>query len=140
MDQWMVFAQDRWYIVLAAVIVLFLVIKVVKTVVKWIIVIAVLAGLLFYGANYMGQLKEMSGKLVGDWQTNLKAEALKALAGKDAAYKENPDGSFVVTKGEVQLTGKSGSNEVKISYMGQSITLKMDDAVRALIEEVKKNG
>ena len=39
MDQWISFAQDRWYLIVGAIIVLFIVIGIVKTVVKWILVL-----------------------------------------------------------------------------------------------------
>jgi hypothetical protein len=140
MDQLMPFIQDRWFVVVAAVVVLLVVIKIVKTVMKWVLVLAIVAGLLFYGANYMDQIKQVGGEILQNAKGDLRDEALKALAGEDAAYKQNADGSFTIVKGNVQLEGKAGSNEVKITFMGQSVTLKVDDALKALIEQAKKNA
>lgn len=140
MDQLIAFLQERWFVVTVVLVALFIVIKIVKTVMKWAIVIALLAGLLFYGANYTDKLKEMSGKIVSEVKDALKDEALKALAGQDTTYKERPDGTFTITRSGIELEGKAGSNEVKLIYKGQSITLKMDDTIKALIEQAKKNG
>jgi hypothetical protein len=140
LDQLMPFIQERWFVVVAAIIVLFIVIKIVKTVMKWILVLAIVAGVLFYGANYVDQIKEVGGGILQDAKSSLRDEALKALAGEDASYKQNEDGSFIIVKGNIQLEGKSGSSDVKITFMGQSVTLKADDALKALIEQAKKNA
>jgi len=133
----MSFLQDRWFIIVGAIIVLFLVIKIVKTVVKWIIVLAVLAGLFYYGADYKDQLMEMGTAVTAE----AKNQALKAISGemKEAQYKQNPDGTFTVTTKSLKLEGNPESNEVKVTFMNQTFTMKMDDVINALIEQAKKN-
>ncbi|WP_282940709.1 hypothetical protein [Paenibacillus sp. RC67] len=137
MDFLVPFLQERWFIIVAAIVVLFLVIKIVKTVVKWVIVLAVIAGLFYYGANYKDQLMDMGTAVTAE----AKNQAIKAISGemKDAQYKQNPDGTFTVTTKSLKLEGNPGSNEVKVTFMNQTFTMKMDDVVNALIEQAKKN-
>ncbi|WP_040952911.1 hypothetical protein [Gorillibacterium massiliense] len=57
MDQWTTFLQDRWYVAVIAVIVLFLIVKLVKTAVKWILVVVIAAAVLYYGYQYKDELE-----------------------------------------------------------------------------------
>jgi hypothetical protein len=133
----MSFLQERWFIIVAAIVVLFLVVRIVKTVVKWVIVLAVIAGLYFYGASYKDQLLDIGTAVSAE----AKNQAVKAFSNemKDAQYKQNPDGTFTVTTKSLKLDGNPGSNEVKVTFMNQTFTMKMDDAVNALVEQAKKN-
>ncbi|MCS7460260.1 hypothetical protein N0M98_08905 [Paenibacillus doosanensis] len=133
----MTFLQERWFVVVAAIVVLFIVVKIVKTLVKWIIVLAVIAGLFFYGASYKDKLMEIGTAVTAE----AKAQAIKTISGemKDAQYKQNPDGTFTVTTKSLRIDGNPGANEVKVTFMNQTFTMKMDDVVNALIEQAKKN-
>lgn len=137
MDFIIPFLQERWFIVVAAIVVLFVVIRIVKTVIKWVLVLAILAGLFFYGASYKDQLLEIGSAVTAE----AKNQALKAISGemKEAQYKQNPDGSFTVTTKSLKLEGKPGSNEVQVTFMNQTFTMKLDDVVNALIEQAKTN-
>ncbi|MEI7025437.1 hypothetical protein [Paenibacillus sp. y28] len=138
MEQWLAFAQSQWYWVIIALVVILIVIKIVKTVVKWVIVLAVLAGLVYYGSSYVDDLKSAAVAVVGQ-QGDLRDMALKAFAGEDASFKQNADGTFTMTKSGISLEGKAGSNDVKISFKGQSITIKADEALNKIIEQAQKN-
>ncbi|MFE5321695.1 hypothetical protein ACFQ88_23630 [Paenibacillus sp. NPDC056579] len=37
------------------------------------------------------------------------------------------------------MEGKPGSNEVSITFMNQTFTIKMDEVVNALIQQAKNN-
>lgn len=142
MDFIMPFLQERWYIVAIVIIVLFLVVRIVKTVVKWAIVLALLAGLWFYGASYKDKLMEMGSTVVNSAVNEIKDQAVKAVANeaKEAKYTVNPDGSFAVMTKSVKVEGKPGSSEVKVTFMNQTFTMNADGAIKALIEEAKKNS
>ncbi|MFE5323974.1 hypothetical protein ACFQ88_35390 [Paenibacillus sp. NPDC056579] len=137
MDFIVPFLQERWFIIVAAIVVLFVVIKIVKTVIKWILVLAILAGLFFYGANYKDQLLEIGTAVTAE----VKNQAIKTISGemKEAQYKQNADGTFTVTTKSLKLEGNPGSNEVKVTFMNQTFTMKMDEVVNALIEQAKMN-
>ncbi|MDQ1912085.1 hypothetical protein RAC89_17000 [Paenibacillus sp. GD4] len=135
------FLAERWYVIAAALIVLFLVIKIVKTVIKWVIVLAVLAGLFYYGASYKDQLLELGSTVGAKVATEAKTQAMKAMTDevKDAKYQLNPDGTFTIATKSVKLEGKPGANEVKVTFMNQTFTLPLDAALNTLIEQAKKN-
>ncbi|GAB2676801.1 hypothetical protein ACFQWB_08065 [Paenibacillus thermoaerophilus] len=135
MDQWMEFLQDRWYVVAIAAVLLLIVLNVVKTVVKWLLVAAIAAGLFWYGGSYIDRIKEVGGEIA----SSLKDEAVKRMLGDKATYKDNGDGTYTVTSGGVQVDGKIGSSEVKVTYMGQSFTLNLEGAVQTFIEQAQKN-
>jgi hypothetical protein len=46
------FVQDRWIIIIAAIIGIIIIMKLVKSLIKWIIIIAIAAALIMYGSNY----------------------------------------------------------------------------------------
>jgi hypothetical protein len=131
------FLQERWYIILAVIILLFIVIGIVKTVIKWVIVLALLAGLYFYGASYKDQLLNIGTAVT----TEVKNQAIKVITGemKDAQYKLNADGTYTVSTKSARLDGVPGSNEVKVTFLNQTFNMKLDDVLNAVIEQAKKN-
>ncbi|TBL71550.1 hypothetical protein [Paenibacillus thalictri] len=141
MDFIMPFLQDRWYVIIAAIVVLFIVVRIVKTIVKWVIIVAVLAGLWFYGASYKDKLVELGTTAVNSAVSEVKDQAVKAITNeaKEAQYKANPDGSFTISTKSLKLEGKPGTSEVKVTFMNQTFTMKADDMVNALIDQAKKN-
>lgn len=52
MDQIIGFLQERWFIVILAVIALFIVIKIIRTAIKWVFILAIIAVIIIYGFNY----------------------------------------------------------------------------------------
>jgi hypothetical protein len=143
MDQLIAFLQDRWLVVIAAIIALFVVIKIVKTVLKWIIVLAIVAGLIYYGSTYTDQLKDIGENVAATAKeavSDLKEKAVQGLAGKDAKYKDNGDGTYTVTSGSIRLDGKTGSDKVKITIAGVSAEFSLDETLKKAIETAKTNG
>lgn len=141
MEQFSAFLQNQWYVAVIALIVLFLVVKLVKTVVKWVIVILIIAAIFVYGSQYNGKLTEIKDTVGTAVANEVKDQALKVIAGeaKEAVYKKNSDGSFTVQSKSVQIEGKPGSNDVKVTFMGQTFHLKADEAVKKFIEQAKQN-
>lgn len=56
MEQIWTFIQANWVVVAVVLIALFLIIKIVKKVVKWVFVIVILAALFIYGSSYITNL------------------------------------------------------------------------------------
>ncbi|MED4603341.1 hypothetical protein P9314_22200 [Paenibacillus validus] len=142
MDFIMNFLQDRWYVIVGALVVLFIVVNLVKTVMKWILVLAVLAGLFYYGANYKDQLLEFGTTVGAQAAAEVKAQLARTFSEeiKEAKYAANPDGSFTVTTKSIKLEGKAGEGDVKVTFMNQTFTVKMDDVIKGLIDQAKKNA
>lgn len=143
MDQLLTFLQDRWLVVLIALVVLFVVVKIVKTVLKWVIVFAIVAGLIYYGSTYTDKLKDIGENVAATAKeavNDLKEKAVQGLAGKDATYKDNGDGTYTVTSGGIRLDGRSGSDKIKITIAGVSAEFTLDDVLKRAIETAKTNG
>ncbi|WP_281889400.1 hypothetical protein [Paenibacillus sp. YYML68] len=142
MDTLMSFAADRWYVIAGVLVALWIVVKVVKTVVKWVIVLALLAGLLYYGASYKDQLIELGTTVGAEAAAEVKTRMAAQLQNeiKEAKYEKRPDGSYVVMTKNVKLEGKPGDPDVKVMFMNQTFTVKMDDVLQALIAQAQKNG
>jgi hypothetical protein len=141
MDQWIVFLQDKWMLVIVAIVVLFLVMKLVKTFVKWVIVIAVIAFGLYYGSNYAGKLGDLKTTLGNAVVGEAKQQLTNAIVGegKNAAYKKNADGSFTVSTKNIKLEGKPGSDQAKVTFLGQSYNVSINKTIQKFIDEAKQN-
>jgi len=128
--EWTAFLEDRWYVALAALVVALIVVRLVRTVVRWVIIVAIAAGLLWYGGQYVDKLKETGSQAIAA----ARDEAIRQLAGSHASYKDNGDGTFTVTAGDVRIDGTKGAREVKITYRGVSFTVPVEGAVKTAIE------
>jgi uncharacterized membrane protein YcjF (UPF0283 family) len=141
MDQWSAFLQDRWYVLVIALVVLILIVKLVKTVVKWVVILALLGGVYYYATNYTQQFDSIKTSIGEKVASTVKDQAIAAAKNeaKDAKYAKNADGSFTIKSKSVQVDGKPGANDVKVTFMGQTFTVKMDETVRAFIDSAKQN-
>jgi hypothetical protein len=142
LEQWINFAQDRWYWIIGAVILLFIVIGLVKTVIKWIIVIAIIGALVLYGANYKDKLQSIGSTVMAKASQEVQDGVSKAAASeaKDAQYKANQDGTFVITTKSLKVEGKMGSNDVQVTFMGAKFTMKADGVMKTFIDQAMNNN
>ena len=53
MEQYIDFIQDRWLLIIVALIGIVIIGKIIKSVLKWLIIIAIVAALIIYGSNYI---------------------------------------------------------------------------------------
>lgn len=145
MEQLQEFVKDQWIIIAGAVIVLLLVVKLVKTAVKWAVILAIVAGLAVYGASYKDKLTNIKDAVVESAAAmvteNVKEQAAGAIRNeaKEAKFTSNADGSFTIKTKTVQVDGKPGSDTVKVTIAGQSFDMKVVDAVQAFIDQAKQN-
>lgn len=138
-ETWSTFFQENWLVIAIALLVLFLIVRIVKTVVKWALVAVVVIGLVLYSGYTMEDVKELGGKVVD----TVKQEAVNVMLGEadKAEYKAGADGTFTITTDNIELTGKAGSTEVKVSLKGApAITLQLDSAIQGFIDEAKSKG
>ncbi len=141
MDQWSTFIQDKWILILVAIVVLFLVLKLVKTFVKWIVVLAIIAIVIYYGSTYAGGLsglKTTLGNVVAD---EAKQQITSAIVGegKNADYIKHADGSYTVHTNNIKLDGKPGVDEAEVTFMGKSYKVSINKAIQKFIDEAKQN-
>jgi len=136
-EQLIAFAQDRWFVVIIALVAVVIVVKIVKTFVKWLIVLAIVGGLLYYGASYKDKLIEWGGEVAGIAQE----QVIKALESEAAntTYRLNPDGTFTVQTKSLTIEGKPGADEVTIGYNGIKTTVKLNAFLNRFIEQARQN-
>ena len=139
MDQLTAFAQENWIIIAAVIVVILIVIKVVKSVIKWLVIAGLAVAVLIYGFNYTPEdIKEVGSKIID--VVELSKESAASLIMKntsDATFEATEDGGFVVTADQFKLEGKEGAKEVTFTYLGKSITLNIDDNINNFIAAAK---
>jgi hypothetical protein len=141
MDQWSSFLQDKWLLIIIAIVVLFLVLKLVKTFVKWVIVLAVIGCIVYYGSHYAGSLGDLKTTVGNAVATEAKQQLTKAITGeaKDAKYVKNADGTYTVFTKNISLVGKPGDDLVKVTFMGQSYSVSINSTLQKFIDDAKQN-
>ncbi|MHA6483085.1 hypothetical protein ACX1C1_14425 [Paenibacillus sp. strain BS8-2] len=138
-DTWTTFFQDNWLVLAIALIILLIIVRLVKTVVKWALAAVIIIGVVLYSGYSLDDVKDIGTKMMD----TVKQEAVTAMIGEveNAEYKANADGTFTVTTTNVELTGKAGENEVKVSLKGApAITIPLDDTIKTFIEQAKQKG
>ncbi|OMF28136.1 hypothetical protein BK133_19080 [Paenibacillus sp. FSL H8-0548] len=139
MDTWTAFFKEHWLVLVIALIVLFIIVRIVKTVLKWAIVAVIVIGLVVYSGYSMDDLKQIGTKVAD----TVKQEAINAMVGeaKDATFVTNADGTFTVKTRNVELSGKPGDNEVAVSFRGTQLgKWEIDSTIQTVIDQAKKNG
>lgn len=144
MEQLQGFVQEQWLLIAVVLIGFILVVKLVKTAVKWAIILVVLAGVLVYGANYKDTLTtikdavvENAGSAIAETLKEQAANALRKEA-KEAEFTSNTDGSFTIKSKTIQVDGRPGEDKVKVTVAGQSFQMNVVDAVQTFIDTAQK--
>jgi len=143
MNNWSSFVQDKWVLIVVAIVILFLVMKVVKTFIKWVIVLVIIGFILYYGSHYtdklsLGNIKAAIGNTVLD---KAKQELASMIAGdvKNAKYSQNADGSFTVKTSQLSLSGQPDSAKLNVKFMGQTFPIQTDSQLQKFIDQAKLN-
>jgi hypothetical protein len=138
-DQLMAFIQERWWVILVAAIALFVIVNLVKTVLKWVLIIAIVGAVVLYGANYKDELSAIGDQVA----SQAKDQAMQAIVGQalNAEYEAHEDGTFAVFTDSVRVEGKSGDSEVTVYWKGVKIgSFPIDQAIESFIEQAKNNN
>ncbi|MFD0960396.1 hypothetical protein [Paenibacillus chungangensis] len=153
-DTWTTFLEENWLILLIALIALFLVIRIVKTIIKWAIVAIIVIGIVLYSGYTLEDVKEIGSKVMdtsidelkelgSKVSESVKQEAVNAMMGEaqDAQYTLEKDGAYMVETKNVKLKGEVGADEVYVSVHGAPyIMLQLDETIMAFIEQSKSNS
>jgi hypothetical protein len=135
------FLSQRWYVVLAAVAIVFVALKLAKAVVKWGLVLVALVGVVVYGVRFESRppsLEKMLGAPLSGAQDQLAKVVEKEMA--DARYEAHRDGSFTVRTRSVEIRGKTGARDVKLTFMDRTVDVRLDDTLAKLIDQARKNS
>lgn len=143
MDALVSFLTEHWYLVLAGLLLLFLVFKMLKALFKWLLILAVLAGLLFYGLQYRkahGGGQDAGFTSEAAVVAALKDRALEALRHemRDAKVERHKDGSFTLRTQSVQLDGKPGDKQAQVRFMNHTFHVDLDQDWKQLLDDVQK--
>ena len=153
-DTWLAFLEEKWYVILIALIVIMLIIRVMKTMVKWAIILVVAVGVIIYSGYTLDDVKSLSTSLMSSGFEELKEigakvadsakeEALNAMIGEatSATYTTNTDGTFTVKTSSITLTGQPGSDEVSISVKGApAFKVQSSEVVSQFIKQAEANS
>ncbi|RED57211.1 hypothetical protein [Cohnella lupini] len=146
-DAWIQFLKDHWLVVVIAIVAIFLIMKVVKTVLKWVLVAAIILGIATYGGYSVEDIKSRVSEEIGAIGDMVSAEAkdqaIKAMAGEasEATYVDNADGSYSIKSTNLELTGVPNSGEVTVKFHDAPLgTWKMEGAVREFVAQARASA
>ncbi|CAM3461341.1 MULTISPECIES: hypothetical protein [Paenibacillus] len=139
---WMEFLKQNWLVIAIALIILFVVLNVVRTVIKWAIAVLIIVGLLVYSGISLDKIGEVVSTVKDETIDTVKTEALNLMIkeAKEAKYTSNGDGTYSITAPNLELKGSAGSNEVEVTFRGVSVgKWDMNDTIRSFINDAKNN-
>ncbi len=142
-EVWSQFIRENWLVIVIALILLFAVINLVKTVLKWAIVIVIIAGLFIYSGVTMEQIGDAVNKVTDSTVSTLKSEAQEMMLSeaKEAKYTSGGDGTFTITTPNLEVKGAAGNDKVEVIFRGVSLgQWSVTDTTKAFIDEARKNG
>lgn len=137
LEAWKQFAIDHWVLIAVAIVALIIVVNVVKTLMKWVLVAAIVIGVAVYGGYSVNDLKEVGSKV----SSAILDDAISAMAGeaKDAKYTLNEDGTYTVQTKNITLSGVANSGEVKVTYRGMTFpAVPLEGAVREFVVQARE--
>lgn len=141
---WTDFLQQNWLVIIIALVVLFVVLNLVKTMVKWVLAIVIVAGLLIYSGISLDKIGEVVTTVKDETVDTVKSEAMSMMLkeAKDAKYAEDADGtSYTVTTPNVKLEGTKGTETVEVTFKGVPLgQWKVNDTIITFVESAQSNG
>lgn len=140
---WTDFLQQNWLVIIIALVVLFVVLNLVKTMVKWILAIVIVAGLLIYSGISLDKIGEVVTTVKDETVDTLKSEAMNMMLKetKEAKYTKNDDGTYTVMTPSVTLKGEKGMETVEVTFKGVPLgEWKINDTIITFIESAQANG
>lgn len=138
------FVMQNWLVIVVALIILFFVLNVVKTVLKWAIAIIIIAALLIYSGISMDQIKQTVTDVQSSTMDTLKKEATSMMLkeASKATYTKGQDGAFTITSPNVEIKGRTNSDKVDVTFRGISVgEWKVDnETIRTFVKQAQENG
>ncbi|MBO2943889.1 hypothetical protein JJQ72_07855 [Paenibacillus sp. F411] len=140
---WLEFLEQNWLIIAIGLIVLLIVVNVVKTMVKWLLVILIAGGLLIYSGISLDRIGEVVSTVKNETVDTVKAEAMTLMMkeAKEAQYTSNKDGTYSIKSPNLELKGESGANEVEVTFRGVPVgTWDVNQSIQEYIGQAKLNS
>ncbi|MEC0239226.1 hypothetical protein P4H66_05070 [Paenibacillus dokdonensis] len=140
---WSDFLQQNWLVIVIALIVLFVVLNLVKTMVKWALVIIIIVAVVVYSGVSLEKIKDVVNDVKTEAVDNLKSDATNVMMkeAKEAKYTSDAAGNFTITTPNLEMKGQKGKDKVDVSLRGVSLgQWKISDTVQSFISESKNNS
>ncbi|MBR2563817.1 MAG: ATPase [Paenibacillus sp.] len=137
------FVMQNWLVIVVALIILFFVLNVVKTMLKWAIAIIIIAALLIYSGISIEQIKQTVTDVQSSTMDALKKEATSIMLkeASQATYTAGQNGEFTITSPNVEIKGNAKSEKVDVTFRGISVgEWKMsNETIQTFVEQAQKN-
>nr|WP_036698634.1 hypothetical protein [Paenibacillus taiwanensis] len=141
MNQLFEFLKQNWLIFLIALIVLFVIVSFVKTVVKWALVLVIVAAVAVYSGITWNDIDNVVTTVKDETVQQLKDQAMNAMVqeAKKATFSAGADGTYTIKSPNVELKGSTNSSKVKLAFNGVSLgEWEINDTMKLFIDEAKK--
>lgn len=142
LEIWFEFIKQNWLVFLIALIVLLAIVSFVKTMIKWALVVVIVAAVAVYSGITWDDVNHAVTTVKDETVQKLKDQALVSMMeeAKKATFKSNEDGTFTVKSPNLELTGTPNSDKVKLSFNGVSLgEWSMNETIRQFVKEAKQN-
>lgn len=143
MKVWSDFLQQNWLVIVIALIVLFVVLNLVKTMVKWALVIIIVIALVVYSGISLEQINKVVTTVKDETVDTVKSEAMNVMIkeAKDAKYTSNGGGEFTITTPNLEMKGQTGKDKVEVTFRGVPLgKWKVNDTIQTFITESQNNS
>lgn len=136
MEELKAFLVDHLVVVICAVLFIGLILKVVKSVVKYLLTVLIIVGLVVFALQSAPEpIKDVGNKVVEGVSTKVRDEAIATLItmSKVTYTADTKNGSYVIEGNGITLKGNKGSKTAELVVAGQrfdvSITQVLSDFV-----------
>jgi hypothetical protein len=139
---WIEFLKQNWLVIAIALIILFIVLNVVRTVIKWALAVIIIVGLLVYSGISLDKIGEVVTTVKEETVDTIKKEALNMMMkeAKEAKYTSNGEGTYSIKAPNLELKGSDGSEEVEVTFRGVSVgKWDINDTIQSFIDDAKSN-
>ncbi len=139
---WSEFFRQNWLIILVALIILFMVINLVKTVIKWLIVIIIVVAVCIYSGISIDQIRDTVSGVTGQTVAALQEQAMDVMKdeAKSARFIQNGDGTYTIKTDTIELKGTPGAGKVGVTFRGVPLgEWEINSTIRSMIDQAKKN-
>lgn len=138
-DNLILFAQNNLLLLIVVLVIIVIVISILKTVVKWIITLLILAGLAYFVATYELPAKTLGELLIQENVGTPEEELITKFVhqGTSASYKITGNGNFIIAAGGITASGTKEGSHIKINHLAESIEVEKTPVMKAYIAMLK---
>lgn len=142
-EVWSQFIRENWLVIVIALVLLFAVVNIVKTMLKWAIVVVIVVGLFIYSGVTMDQIGNAVNKVADGTVSTLKNEAQEVMLkeAQEAVYTSGGDGTFTITTPNLEVKGSAAEDKVEVVFRGVSLgKWSVTDTTKTFIDEARKQA